>query len=124
MTQQRIDIGKIDMSYVGDWDAQRPYKVFDMVTYNGAVYMAYQNNTGVQPDVLTSYSTSYYVNPKWTPQISFLRPRSTDENVLQFLQLVSKNNKLKYVSSYSANKTLIDSDGTYFRDVVDFTKGY
>lgn len=124
MTQQRIDIGKIDMSYVGDWDAQRPYKVFDIVTYNGAVYMAYQNNTGVQPDVLTSYSTSYYVNPKWTPQISFLRPRSTDENVLQFLQLVSKNNKLKYVSSYSANKTLIDSDGTYFRDVVDFTKGY
>lgn len=124
MTQQRIDIGKIDTSYVGDWDAQRPYKVFDTVTYNGAVYTAYQSSTGEQPDVLESYSTSYYVNPKWTTQMSFLRPRATDDDMVQFLQLVSKNNKLKYVSAYSARKTSDFSDVRYFRDVVDFTKGY
>lgn len=124
MTQQRINIGKIDTSYVGDWDAQRTYKVFDTVTYNGAVYTAYQSSTGEQPDVLKSYSTSYYVNSKWTPQMSFLRPRATDDDMVQFLQLVSKNNKLKYVSAYSARKTSDFSDVTYFRDVVDFTKGY
>lgn len=124
MTQQRINIGKIDTSYVGDWDAQRTYKVFDTVTYNGAVYTAYQSSTGEQPDVLGSYSTTYYVNSKWTTQISFLRPRATDDDMVQFLQLVSKNNKLKYVSAYSARKTSDFSDVTYFRDVVDFTKGY
>lgn len=124
MTQQRINIGKIDTSYVGDWDAQRTYKVFDTVTYNGAVYTAYQSSTGEQPDVLASYSTTYYVNPKWTTQMSFLRPRATDDDMVQFLQLVSKNNKLKYVSAYSARKTSNFSDVAYFRDVVDFTKGY
>ena len=125
MTQQRINIGKIDTSYVGDWDAQRTYNVFDTVTYNGAVYMAYQNSTGEQPDVLTSYYTTYQVNPKWTTQISFLRPRATDDDILQFLQLVSKNNKLKYVSTYSADKTRTDFfNGRFFCDVVDFTKGY
>ena len=89
MTQQRINIGKIDTSYVGDWDAQRTYKVFDTVTYNGAVYTAYQSSTGEQPDVLASYSTTYYVNPKWTTQMSFLRPRITNDDIVQFLQTIS-----------------------------------
>ena len=114
------------MEYLGEWNSETSYNVFDTVTYNGAVYTAYQNSTGEQPDVVTTWpSTSYIVNAKWTPQISFLRPRSTDDDILQFLQLVSKNNKLKYVSSYSASKTRTDFfDGRYFRDVVDFTKGY
>lgn len=124
MTQQRIDMGKIDTSYVGDWDAQRTYKVFDTVTYNGAVYTAYQSSTGEQPDVLESYSTTYYVNSKWTTQMSFLRPRITDDDRVQFLQIVFKNNKLKYVSAYGARKTTDFSDRAYFCDVVDFTKGY
>ncbi len=124
MTQQRIDMGKIDTSYVGDWDAQHPYKVFDTVTYNGAVYTAYQSSTGEQPDVLESYSTSYYVNSKWTTQMSFLRPRITDGDRVQFLQLVFKNNKLKYVSTYGGRISADFSDRAYFCDVVDFTKGY
>lgn len=124
MTQQRINIGKIDTSYVGDWDAQRTYKVFDTVTYNGAVYTAYQSSTGEQPDVLASYSTTYYVNPKWTTQMSFLRPRITNDDIVQFLQLVFKNNKLKYVSAYSGRTSTDFSDRAYFCDVVDFTKGY
>lgn len=124
MTQQRINIGKIDTSYVGDWDAQRTYKVFDTVTYNGAVYTAYQSSTGEQPDVLGSYSTTYYVNPKWTTQMSFLRPRITNDNMVQFLQIVLKNNRLKYVSAYSGRISADFSDRAYFCDVVDFTKGY
>ena len=124
MTQVRIDIGKIDTEYLGECNSETSYKVFDTVTYNGAVYTAYQSSTGEQPDVLESYSTSYYVNPKWTTQMSFLRPRATDDDLVQFLQLVSKNNKLKYVSAYSARKTSDFSDVRYFRDVVDFTKGY
>lgn len=127
MTQQRINIGKIDTSYVGDWDAQRTYKVFDTVTYNGAVYMAYQASKGQHPDKMTSSpSTSYTVNAYWTTEIAFLRPRVTvdDNAIIQFLQIVTRSGKMKYANVYSVDYMSYFSDSNYMQDVIDFTKGY
>lgn len=127
MTQQRIDIGKIDTSYAGDWDAQRTYKVFDTVTYNGAVYMAYKPSKGEYPDKMTgSSSTSYTVNDYWTTEMAFLRPRVTadDSTIVQFLQIVARNGKMKYANIYGVNYISYFSNADYMQDVIDFTKGY
>lgn len=128
MTQQRINIGKIKTEYRGEWNSETSYKVFDVVTYKGAVYMAYQASKGQYPDKMTSSpSTSYTVNAYWTTEIAFLRPRRTvdDNAIIQFLQIVTRSGKMKYANIYSVDYTryFSSSDG-YMQDVIDFTKGY
>lgn len=127
MTQQRIDIGKIKIEYLGEWNSETSYKVFDMVSYKGAVYIAYQANKGQYPDKMTSSpSTSYTVNNCWTTEMAFLRPRITvdDNGIIQFLQIVTRSGKMKYANVYSVNYMSYFSDSNYMQDVIDFTKGY
>lgn len=127
MTQQRIDIGKIKTEYLGEWNSETSYKVFDVVSYKGAVYMAYKPSKGEYPDKMTSYpSTSYAVNTYWTTEIAFLRPRRTvdDDAIIQFLQIASRNGKMKYANIYSINYIGYFSNADYMQDVIDFTKGY
>ena len=129
MTQQRIDMGKISTEYLGDWNSESSYKVFDTVTYNGAVYTAYKTSKGEYPDKMTSSSsTSYAVNTCWTTEMAFLRPRVTvgDNNYIQFLQIVNRNGKLRYANVYGVDCTNSQyfSDPSYMCDVIDFTKGY
>lgn len=129
MTQQRINIGKIKTEYLGDWDSERSYNVFDIVTHKGAVYMAYKPSTGESPDIMpSSVSTSYTVNTNWTTEIAFLRPRVTIANntYIQFLQIVSRGEKLKYANIYGVDYTNSQYfyNTEYMQDVIDFTKGY
>lgn len=127
MTQQRIDIGKIKTEYLGEWNSETSYNVFDVVSYKGAVYMAYKPSKGEYPDKMTSYpSTSYAVNTYWTTEIAFLRPRRTvdDDAIIQFLQIASRNGKMKYANIYSVNYIGYFSNADYMQDVIDFTKGY
>ena len=129
MAQQRIDIGKIKMEYLGEWNSETSYKVFDMVSYKGAVYVAYKPSIGEYPDKMTgSSSTSYTVNDYWTTEMAFLRPRVTvgDNNYIQFLQIVNRNGKLRYANVYGVDYTASQyfSDPSYMCDVIDFTKGY
>lgn len=127
MTQQRINIGKIETEYLGEWNSETSYKKFDMVTYNGAVYMAYQASKGQYPDKMTSsISTLYTVNNCWTTEMAFLRPRITvdDNGIIQFLQIVTRSGKMKYANVYSVNYMSYFSDSNYMQDVIDFTKGY
>lgn len=128
MTQQRIDIGKISTEYLGDWNSESSYKVFDTVTYNGAVYMAYQSSVGETPDRMTSSYPLYVTNTYWTTEMAFLRPRVTvgDNNYIQFLQIVNRNGKLRYANVYGVDYTISQyfSDPSYMCDVIDFTKGY
>ncbi len=128
MTQQRINIGKISTEYLGDWNSESSYNVFDVVTYKGAVYMAYQPSTGETPDRMTSFYPSYGTNAYWTTEMAFLRPRVTvgDNNYIQFLQIVNRNGKLRYANVYGVDYTngRYFSDPNYMRDVIDFTKGY
>lgn len=128
MTQQRIDIGKINIEYLGEWNSETSYKKFDIVTYKGAVYMAYQASKGQYPDKMTSsLSTSYTVNNCWTTEMAFLRPRVTvgDNNYIQFLQIVTRSGKMKYANIYSVDYTSYFSGSDYYmQDVIDFTKGY
>lgn len=127
MTQQRINIGKIETEYLGDWNSETSYKVFDTVTYNGAVYTAYKTSKGEYPDKMTSSpSTSYTVNNYWTTEMAFLRPRVTvdDNAIIQFLQIVTRSGKMKYANVYSVDYMSYFSDSNYMQDVIDFTKGY
>lgn len=127
MTQQRIDIGKIKMEYLGEWNSETSYKVFDMVSYKGAVYVAYKPSKGEYPDKMTgSSSTSYTVNDYWTTEMAFLRPRVTadDSTIAQFLQIVTRNGKMKYANIYGVNYISFFSNADYMQDVIDFTKGY
>ena len=128
MTQQRINIGKISTEYLGDWNSESSYKVLDTVTYNGAVYMAYQPSTGETPDRMTSSYPSYVTNTYWTTEMAFLRPRVTvgNNNYIQFLQIVNRNGKLRYANVYGVDYTNSQyfSDPSYMCDVIDFTKGY
>lgn len=127
MTQQRINIGKIETEYLGDWNSETSYKVFDIVSYKGAVYMAYKPSKGEYPDKMTSSpSTSYTVNSYWTTEIAFLRPRVTayDSTIIQFLQIVTRSGKMKYANVYSVDYMYYFSDSNYMQDVIDFTKGY
>lgn len=127
MTQQRINIGKIETEYLGEWNSETSYKVFDMVSYKGAVYMAYKPSKGEYPDKMTSSpSTSYAVNAYWATDIAFLRPRVTvyDSTIAQFLQIVTRNGKMKYANIYSVDYVGYFSNSDYMQDVIDFTKGY
>lgn len=127
MTQQRINIGKISTEYLGDWNSESSYKVFDVVTYNGAVYMAYQSSVGATPDSMTGSYTSYATNAYWTTEMAFLRPRVTvGDKYIQFLQIVNRNGKLRYANAYGVDYTSSQyfCDPAYMCDVIDFTKGY
>ena len=127
MTQQRIDIGKIETEYLGEWNSETSYKVFDMVSYKGAVYMAYKPSKGEYPDKMTSpTSTSYAVNTYWATDMAFLRPRVTayDSTIAQFLQIVTRNGKMKYANIYGVDYMGYFSNSDYMQDVIDFTKGY
>lgn len=127
MTQQRINIGKIEIEYLGEWNSETSYKVFDVVSYKGAVYMAYKPSKGEYPDKMTSpTSTSYTVNTYWTTDIAFLRPRVTayDSTIAQFLQIVTRNGKMKYANIYGVDYMGYFSNADYMQDVIDFTKGY
>jgi hypothetical protein len=127
MTQQRINIGKISTEYLGDWNSESSYNVFDVVTYNGAVYMAYKTSKGEYPDKMTNHpSTSYAVNTYWTTEMAFLRPKipAYDSTIIQFLQIVTRNGKMRYANIYSVDYMGYFSNRDYMQDVIDFTKGY
>ena len=102
--------------------------MFDTVTYNGAVYMAYQSSMGETPDRMTSSYPLYITNTYWTTEMAFLRPRVTvgDNKYIQFLQIVNRNGKLRYANVYGVDYTSSQyfSDPSYMCDVIDFTKGY
>ena len=72
------------VTYVGQWNATTTYSAKSMVAWNGRLYIAVSNNTGVQPTIYDSTTWTLVTIPSYDIEMSTVQPTNQGYGCLWF----------------------------------------
>lgn len=63
----------IGIKYIGEWESTTQYNMYDMVTYNNSLYVAFEDNTGYNPAGICLRTSLYLSNTLYLSSDKWLK---------------------------------------------------